>query len=66
MSSEAAAPAKKPLAGLFERVSSFFIGAGLTALASQYFIFEEVKAGNELMLKKQSELESRVYKLEKK
>ena len=33
-------------AGLFQRVSSFLIGAGLTALVTQYFIYEEVKAGN--------------------
>lgn len=53
-------------AGLFQRLSSFLVGAGLSALVTQYFIFEELKAGNQLMLQKQSELESRVYKLEKK
>jgi|EP00544_Gedaniella_sp_CCMP2646_P008863 hypothetical protein len=53
-------------AGLFQRLSSFLVGAGLSALVTQYFIFEELKAGNQLMLRKQSELESRVYKLEKK
>ena len=59
-------PATTSGAGLFQRLSSFLVGAGLSALVTQYFIFEEVKAGNQLMLQKQSELESRVYKLEKK
>jgi hypothetical protein len=53
-------------AGLFQRVSSFVIGAGVTALATQYFIFKEVKEGNKLMLLKQQELEVRLTNLEKK
>lgn len=67
MSTEAPAKTATPpaSAGLFARVSSFLVGAGLSALATQYFIYEEVKAGNQVMLKKQSELESRVYALEK-
>jgi hypothetical protein len=53
-------------AGLFQRLSSFVVGAGVTALATQYFIYEEVKEGNKLMLLKQQELEVRLTKLEKK
>lgn len=67
MSTEAEKTSPSPAsgAGLFQRVSSFLVGAGLTALTTQYFIFEEVRAGNQAMLKKQSELESRLYNLEK-
>lgn len=66
-SSEAPAPTKPAPggAGFLQRVSSFLVGAGLTALATQYFIYEEVRAGNQLMIRKQAELESRVSKLEK-
>jgi hypothetical protein len=53
-------------AGLFQRLSSFVTGAGVTALVTQYFIYEEVKEGNRLMLLKQQELEVRLTKLEKK
>lgn len=53
-------------AGFFQRVTSFVVGAGVTALATQYYIFEEVKAGNKMMLVKQKELEQRIAKLEKK
>jgi hypothetical protein len=36
------------------------------ALATQYYIFEDVKSGNVAMLKKQRELEARIEALEKK
>ena len=51
-------------AGLMERLSSFFVGAGLTALATQFYIFHEIKDGNDAMIKKQKDLEKRVAKLE--
>jgi hypothetical protein len=53
-------------AGFFQRVSSFLVGAGFTALASQYYIFRELHDGNASMLKKQKEIEQRLNKLEKK
>jgi hypothetical protein len=42
------------------------VGAGVTALVTQYYIFEEVKEGNKSMLAKQKDLELRIAKLEKK
>ncbi|EEC43937.1 predicted protein [Phaeodactylum tricornutum CCAP 1055/1] len=60
------APEKKTGAGLWQRLTSFIVGAGLTGVFTQYYIFEEVKNGNLLMLAKQKELETRIAKLEKK
>jgi hypothetical protein len=54
------------ISGLWQRLSAFVIGAGLTALATQFFIYGELKEGNKLMLLKQKELELRLEKLEKK
>jgi len=51
-------------AGLMQRISSFFVGAGLTALVTQLYIFQEIKDGNDAMIKKQKDLEKRVLKLE--
>lgn len=53
-------------AGFFARVGSFISGAGLTALATEFYIFQEVREGNAEMLKKQRELEKRLAALEKK
>jgi hypothetical protein len=47
------------------RVSSFFVGAGFTALFTQYYIFKELKDGNKIMIEKQKEIEARLKKLEK-
>jgi hypothetical protein len=47
-----------------ERLSSFFVGAGLTALVTQFYIFQEIKEGNEAMIEKQKTLAKRVAKLE--
>lgn len=52
-------------AGLFQRLSSFFVGAGLTALLTQYYIFEELRTGNQEILRKQREIENRLTALEK-
>ena len=52
--------------GLFQRISSFFVGAGLTALGTHYFIFEELRTSNALMIEKQKQMEARLFKLEKK
>lgn len=52
-------------AGLFQRLSSFLAGAGLTALATQFYIYQEIRTGNALMIAKQAELEKRLQKLEK-
>jgi len=37
----------------------------MTALATEFFIFQEVREGNLQMLKKQRELEKRIAALEK-
>ena len=47
------------------RISSFFVGAGVTALATQFLIYEELVTGNKSILAKQKELEDRLKKLEK-
>ena len=52
--------------GLFQRISSFFVGAGLTALGTHYLIFEELRKSNALMIEKQKQMESRLLALEKK
>ena len=63
----AAAPSKSSGgAGLFARIGSFLVGAGLTALGTEIYIFKEVREGNLEMLKKQRELEKRIAALEKK
>lgn len=56
---------KKAGAGLFQRVSSFFVGAGLSALATQYYIYQEIVDGNAIILKKQKEFDQRLSNLEK-
>ena len=53
-------------AGFFARIGSFLVGAGLTALVTEIYIFKEVREGNLEMLKKQRELEKRIAALEKK
>jgi len=53
------------ISSFFSRVSSFLVGAGLTALASQYYIFEELRQGNKALIEKQNEIEKRLQKLEK-
>lgn len=63
--SEAAPVVKKAGgAGIFQRITSFFVGAGLTAVVTQFYIFNEIQDGNKLMISKQKELESRLAKLE--
>mmetsp|Transcript_9266 Transcript_9266/g.15381 ORF Transcript_9266/g.15381 Transcript_9266/m.15381 type:complete len:92 (-) Transcript_9266:527-802(-) len=62
----APAPAKRGGAGLFQRLSSFLIGAGVTALGTQYLVFHELHEGNKTMLSRQQALEARVAALEKK
>lgn len=63
--SEAKSKPPGRIAGFFSRVSSFLVGAGLTALATQYYIFEEVRNGNKIMLEKQKDIEKRLKLLEK-
>ncbi len=53
------------VAGFFARVSSFIIGAGVTALITQYYIHQEIVEGNKLMISKQRDIEDRLHKLEK-
>mmetsp|Transcript_16112 Transcript_16112/g.20436 ORF Transcript_16112/g.20436 Transcript_16112/m.20436 type:complete len:91 (-) Transcript_16112:230-502(-) len=52
-------------AGFFQRLSSFIVGAGVSALASQYFIYKELVDGNAVILKKQKDMEKRLGALEK-
>jgi hypothetical protein len=52
--------------GLFQRISSFFVGAGLTALGTHYLIFEELRKSNAAMIEKQKLMEARLLILEKK
>ena len=51
-------------AGLIARLSSFLVGAGLTALVTQFFIFKELRDGNRILLEKQKEIEKRMKSLE--
>lgn len=60
-----AAPASSG-ASLWQRLVSFTIGAGISALVSQYYLFVQVRQGNKEMIKKQKQLEDRILKLEKK
>lgn len=64
-SSEAKSKPPGRIAGFFSRVSSFFVGAGLTALVTQYYIFEELRDGNKIMIEKQKDIEKRLRVLEK-
>lgn len=66
VTASAATKAGWALSGLFQRVTSFLVGAGLTALGTQYYLFSEVRTGNLLMLERQKELEARLAKLERK
>ncbi len=47
-------------------MSSFLVGAGMTALAAEVYIFKEVREGNLEMLERHKELETRIAALEKK
>jgi hypothetical protein len=58
-------PAPRRGVGLMGRISSFFVGAGVTALATQFLIYEELLSGNRSILAKQKEIEDRLKKLEK-
>jgi hypothetical protein len=49
---------------LFQRLSSFLVGAGLTALVTQFYIFKEIQDGNKALIEKQKDLEKRLAKLE--
>jgi len=59
-------PSSRGGAGFFSRLSSFLVGAGVTALGTQYLIWRELHEGNKIMLSRQQALEMRVAALEKK
>jgi hypothetical protein len=40
------------------------VGAGVTALVTQFFIYQELVSGNKTVLAKQKELDDRLKKLE--
>jgi hypothetical protein len=50
--------------GLIARVSSFLVGAGLTALVTQFYIFHELRDGNKAIIAKQKDLDARLNRLE--
>jgi hypothetical protein len=52
-------------AGFFQRLSSFLVGAGLTALGTQYYLYDEIKQSNTGMIQAQKEIEKRITALEK-
>ena len=64
-SSEAAAAPRRG-AGLFQRITSFLVGAGLTGVVTQFYLVKEIHEGNKAMIDKQKDLEKRIAKLEKK
>mmetsp|Transcript_8534 Transcript_8534/g.12160 ORF Transcript_8534/g.12160 Transcript_8534/m.12160 type:complete len:88 (-) Transcript_8534:404-667(-) len=66
LSSEASSASSSKGGGFFQRLSSFIVGAGVTALGTQFFIFQEIHEGNKIMLEKQKSLEKRITQLEKK
>jgi uncharacterized membrane protein YoaK (UPF0700 family) len=43
-------------AGFFSRLSSFMVGAGVTALATQFYIFKELHQSNKIILDKQKDV----------
>ncbi len=53
-------------AGFFSRLSSFLVGAGLTALATEFYLFKEVREGNVELLRRHKEIEVRIAALERK
>lgn len=67
-STTTAAPISKKSSGggFFQRISSFLVGAGLTALGTQYYLYEEIKQGNKELMSKQREIEAKIALLEKK
>jgi len=64
-STPTASSTKRGGAGFLQRLSSFLVGAGLTALGTQYYIYQEIHYGNAIMLDKQQSLEKRIAILEK-
>jgi hypothetical protein len=63
-SSKAVATPKPRGGGLISRISSFLVGAGLTALATQFYIFKELRDQNTVLLARQKAIEARLNKLE--
>ncbi len=53
------------ISSFFQRLSSFIVGAGVSALVSQYYIYNELVEGNAAILKKQKDMEKRIGALEK-
>jgi hypothetical protein len=53
-------------AGLLSRLSSFVIGAGVTAIGTQYLIFQDLHEGNKILLARQQAIEQRLAALERK
>jgi hypothetical protein len=45
-------------------LTSFVVGAGLTALVTQFYLFEEIRTGNLLLLQRQTDIEQRIKNLE--
>mmetsp|Transcript_24884 Transcript_24884/g.23898 ORF Transcript_24884/g.23898 Transcript_24884/m.23898 type:complete len:95 (+) Transcript_24884:68-352(+) len=62
-SSKVAARPNK-IGGFFQRLTSFIAGASVTALGTQYFIYQEIQEGNKSVLAKQKNLEKRIEQIE--
>mmetsp|Transcript_36936 Transcript_36936/g.110638 ORF Transcript_36936/g.110638 Transcript_36936/m.110638 type:complete len:97 (-) Transcript_36936:634-924(-) len=52
--------------GLFQRLASFVVGAGVTALGTQFYVYQEIRDGNKAMIARVGALEARLAALEKK
>ena len=52
------------ISGLVSRITSFFVGAGLMAFATQIYLYQELRDGNHQLLTQHAQLEQRMAKLE--
>jgi hypothetical protein len=57
-------PASSGFSGLMQRITSFVVGAGVTALVTQFYLFEEIRTGNLLLLQRQNDIDTRLKNLE--
>jgi len=47
-------------------LASFVVGAGVTALGTQFYVYQEIRDGNKAMIARVGALEARLAALEKK
>ena len=65
MSTNSGSPSGSRGAGFLQRMASFGVGAGVTALATQVLILQKLEEANKDMLEKYKSLEARLDKMEK-